>query len=323
MKFDFKRSLTMLAALTAVSTPVLAQPFPSHPVTLVAPYPPGAVTDSLARILQSGIGNTMGQPIIIDNKGGAAGVIGSNYVVRAPADGYTLLITVNAPIVMSPFLQQSFPFDPAKALSGVAMVAETYLALAVQKDSPINSIADVVRLAKEKPGTLTFGSAGVGSAHHIAGELLNKNASIQITHVPFQGGAPAVQNLIGGHIDMSYGTLPSVLPFVESGQLKLIAVAEPKRISELPNLPTINETVPGVETTTWVGVLAPAETPKDVRGRLYQAISDALKLPDVQAKMSNLGMKPFLQTPEQFDSTIVKDLGFWKSAIEKAGIEKR
>ena len=123
--------------------------------------------------------------------------------------------------------------------------------------------------------------------------------------------------------DMSYGTLPSVLPFVESGQLKLIAVAEPKRISELPNLPTINETVPGVETTTWVGVLAPAETPKDVRGRLYQAISDALKLPDVQAKMSNLGMKPFLQTPEQFDSTIVKDLGFWKSAIEKAGIEKR
>jgi tripartite-type tricarboxylate transporter receptor subunit TctC len=176
---------------------------------------------------------------------------------------------------------------------------------------------------QKKSGTLTFGSAGVGSAHHIAGEILNTNAGIRITHVPFQGGAPAIQSLIGGHIDMSYGTLAAVLPSVEGGQLKLIAAAEPKRIAELPNLPAMNEAVPGVETTTWVGVFAPADTPKEIRTRLYQAIGDALKLPDVQAKMTSLGLKPALQTPEEFDKTVVKDLAFWKAVIEKAGLEKR
>ena len=142
-------------------------------------------------------------------------------------------------------------------------------------------------------------------------------------HVPFQGGAPAVQNLIGGHIDMSYGTLPSVLPFVESGQLKLIAAAEPKRIPEMPDLPAMNETVPGVETTTWVGVFAPAGTPKAVRDRVYQLIGEALKKPEVIAKMKSLGMNAALQGPEDFDATVAKDLVFWKGAIEKIGMEKR
>ncbi len=323
MKPGFRQFLVVIASLAALSAPALAQRYPSQPITFVAPYPPGAATDSLARMLQSGIGNALGQPIIIENKGGAGGVVGSNFVVRAPADGYTLLVTVNAPIVMSPFLQASFPFDPAKALVGVAKVAETFLVLAVRKDLPINSVADLIRLAKEKPGTMTFGSAGVGSAHHIAGEILNTNAGIKVTHVPFQGGGPALQNLLGGHIDMSYATLASILPSVASGEVKLVAAAEPKRIAELPNLPAINETVPGVETTTWVGVFAPADTPKEIRVRIHQAIAEALKLPEVQAKMTSLGLKPALQTPEEFDATIVRDLAFWKGVIEKAGLEKR
>lgn len=323
MSFFFRRAIAAVSLLALLATVALSQTYPSRPITLVAPYPPGAVTDSLARILQTPLVDGLGQPIVIDNRSGAGGVIGANFVSRAPADGQTLLITVNAPIVMSPFMQSNFPFDPAKGLSGVAMVAETYLALAVQKSSPINTVADLVKVAKEKPGELTFGSAGVGSAHHIAGELLNKYAGISIVHVPFQGGAPAVQNLIGGHISMSYGTLPSVLPYVESGQLKLIGLAEPKRISELPDLPTIGETVPGVETTTWVGVFAPAGTPKEILDRLNKVIADALKTADVRSKMANLGMKPALQSADQFDKTVTKDLSFWKSAVEKAGIEKR
>ena len=311
------------AALALTATAGSAQDYPTRPVTLVAPFPPGAVTDSLARILQTPLQDSLGHPIVIDNRSGAGGVLGSNMVVRAPPDGHTLLITVNAPIVMSPHLQQNFPFDPNRQLAGVAMVAETYLALAVQKDSPINSIADVIRTAKEKPGQLTFGSAGVGSAHQIAGELLNKSAGIQITHVPFQGGGPAIQNLIGGHINMSYGTLPSALPYVESGQLKLIALAEPKRIPEFPDLPAINEAVPGVQTTTWVGVFAPAGTPLPIRKRIYSAIVEATKRPEVAKSMATLGMKIALQDPEAFDATIAKDLVFWKGAIEKAGLEKR
>ena len=317
------RIAAALIALAAMSAAAPAQNYPTRAVTLVAPYPPGAVTDSLARILQTAIEGPLGQPIVIDNRTGAGGVIGTNFMVRSQPDGYTLLITVNAPVVMSPFIQANYPFDPKTELSGVAKVAETYLTLAVQKNSPINSVADVIRMAKAKPDQMTFGSAGVGSAHQIAGELLNKNAGIKIVHVPFQGGAPAVQNLIGGHIDMSYGTLPSVLPFVESGQLKLIAAAEPKRIPEMPDLPAMNETVPDVETTTWVGVFAPAGTPKAIRDRLHQLIGDALKKPEVIAKMKSLGMNAALQGPEDFDDTIAKDLVFWKGAIEKIGMEKR
>jgi tripartite-type tricarboxylate transporter receptor subunit TctC len=314
---------TLVAALTSVSAGVgVAQTYPTRPVTLIAPFPPGAVTDSMARIVQSAVERQLGQPIVIDNQAGAGGVRGTNMTSRAQPDGYTLLLTVNAPVVMSPFIQANYPFDPKTGLSGVAKVAETYLSLAVQKKSPINSVADVVRLAKEKPGQMTFGSAGVGSAHQIAGELLNKNAGIKITHVPFQGGAPAIQNLVGGHIDMSYGTLAAVLPFVDAGELKLIALAEPKRIAEFPNLPTINETVPGVETTTWVGIFAPPGTPKAIRDRWYQLVSDALKTPEVIERMKALGLKVALQGPDDFDATIANDLGFWKTAIEKTGIEK-
>jgi tripartite-type tricarboxylate transporter receptor subunit TctC len=324
MKPDFRRFLLVLAALVILPAVASAQTWPSSPITWVAPYPPGAATDSLARVLQAGIGNALGQPIIIENKGGAGGVVGSNFVVRAPKDGYTMLVTVNAPIVMSPFLQASFPFDPAKDLSRIAKVADTYLVLVVRKDSPVNTIADVIRMAKEKgAGGMTFGSSGVGSAHHIAGEILNTNAGIRITHVPFQGGAPTIQSLLGGHIDMAYATLASILPAVQAGELKLIAAAEPNRIAEFPNLPAINETVPGVETTTWVGVFAPADTPREIRQKMYQAIADALKVPEVLSKMQSLGLKPALQTPEEFDATIVKDLAFWKGVVEKAGLEKR
>jgi tripartite-type tricarboxylate transporter receptor subunit TctC len=317
----FFRFATAVAALAATSA--FAQPYPTRPVTFIVPFPPGAVTDSMARVLQSAIEGPLGQPIVIENRPGAGGVLGTNLVAHAQPDGYTLLVTVNSPVVQSPFIQANYSIDPTTALSGVARVADTYLALAVQKKSPINSVADVIRLAKERSGQMTFGSAGVGSAHQIAGELLNENAGIKITHVPFQGGGPAIQNLIGGHIDMSYGTLTAVLPFVESGELKLIAIAEPKRIAEFPDLPAINETVPGVETTTWVGVLAPAGTPKPIRERWYELIANALKTPDVIAKMKTLGVNPALEGPDQFDATIAKNLVFWKAAIEKTGMEKR
>jgi tripartite-type tricarboxylate transporter receptor subunit TctC len=281
------------------------------------------LSDAAARILQPKLAEALGQSVVIENRGGAGGVTGTAAVARAQPDGYTLLVTVNAPVVMGPALQKSYPFDPSKALTGVSLLTETYLALVVRTESPIKSVADVVRLAKENPGKLTFGSAGVGSAHQIAGALLNAKAGIDVSHVPFQGGAPAVQNLAGGHIDMSFATLPSVMPLVNGGQLRLVALAEPKRYSGLPDLPTINETIAGVETTSWVGMLAPGGTPMDIRERLAKIVADALKLPDVRDKMLALGMTPVPMGPAAFDRLIADDLKFWRGAVEAAKIEKQ
>jgi tripartite-type tricarboxylate transporter receptor subunit TctC len=310
--------------MTCVGTSVvLAQGYPTRPITIIVPFPAGALSDAAARILQPKLSEALGQSIVIENRGGAGGVNGTAAVARAQPDGSSLLITVNAPVVMGPALQKSYPFDPSKALAGVSLLTETYLALVVRSDSPIKSVADVIRLAKDKPGQLTFGSAGVGSAHQIAGALLNAKAGIKINHVPFQGGAPAVQNLAGGHIDMSFATLPSVMPLVKGGQLRLVALAEPKRYAGLPDLPTIGETVAGVETTSWVGFLAPAGTPKDILDRLAKIVGDAMRTDDVRDKMLALGMTPVPMGPAAFDRLIAADLKFWHDAVETAKIEKQ
>jgi tripartite-type tricarboxylate transporter receptor subunit TctC len=316
-------SLIAIAMTLSSAALAAAQTYPTRAVTIIVPFPAGALSDAAARILQPKLSEALGQSVVIENRGGAGGVTGTAAVARAQPDGYTLLITVNAPVVMGPALQKNYPFDPAKALAGVSLLTETYLALVVRNDSPIRSVADVIRLAKEKPGQLTFGSAGVGSAHQIAGALLNAKAGIAINHVPFQGGAPAVQNLVGGHIDMSFATLPSVMPLVKGGQLRLVALAEPKRYAGVPDLPTIGEAVPGVETTSWVGFLAPAGTPKEIRERLAKIVADAMQTPDVRDKMLALGMTPIPAGPDAFDRVIAEDLKFWRGAVETAKIEKQ
>jgi len=315
------RMVLLLLALFTFVPGASAQGWPSRQITIIVPFPAGALSDVAARILQPRLSEVLGQPVVIENKGGAGGVIGSTFVARSQPDGYTLLVTVNAPVVMAPALQKSYPFDPHKALAGVSLLTETYLALAVRADSPIRSVPDVIRLAKERP--LTFGSAGVGSAHQIAGALLNANAGISLNHVPFQGGGPAVQALAGGHIDLSFATLPSLMALVNAGELRLIALAEKKRYAGLPDLPTINETVAGVETTAWVGMFAPAGTPKEVREKLAAVLREALENPDIRDKMLALGMVPIPKGPDEFDRLIAEELKFWQAAVEIAKIEKQ
>ncbi|MGV3633391.1 MAG: Bug family tripartite tricarboxylate transporter substrate binding protein [Pseudorhodoplanes sp.] len=316
-------SLVLLASVfvSVLASLAHAQGYPSRPITIVVPFPAGALSDAAARILQPKLTEALGQTITIENRGGAGGVTGTTAVARSQPDGYTLLVTVNAPVVMAPALQKSYPFDPLKALAGVSLLTETYLVLAVRSDSPIHSVADVIRLAKERP--LTFGSAGVGSAHQIAGALLSEKAGIALSHVPFQGGGPAVQALVGGHIDMSFAALPSLMGLVKDGKLRLVAIVERNRYSGVPDLPTIAETVPGVETTSWVGMFAPAGTPKDILEKLAAAVRDALQMPDVREKMLALGMVPVPNGPEAFDRMIADELKFWQSAVEIAKIEKQ
>lgn len=322
-----KKLFGAAALVAAISSAILgltvaasAQTFPSRPVTLLVPFPPGGVIDTTARVIEAELSKELGQPVVIENKGGSGGNIGTNMVARAQPDGHTILMVPNAVVVMNPYTFKNYPIDPAKDLTGVGMVGETYLALVVQANSPFNSVQDIVAAAKAKPGELTYAHVGPGSAHNIAGALLNKKAGINITPVPFQGAGPALQSLLGGHISMSYSTIAGIVPYLESKQMKLIALAEPARIKKMPNVAVMNEAVPGVEVTSWVGVFAPAGTPKPIIDRLNGALNKVLALPEVQAKLDRIGVVPMTDTPDAFNKRVQDDLKFWKGAIELAGI---
>jgi tripartite-type tricarboxylate transporter receptor subunit TctC len=308
------------AALSGAADKAAAQTYPSRPVTLVVPFPPGGVIDTTARVIESELSKELGQPVVIENKGGSGGNIGTHLVSRAQPDGHTLLMAPNSVLVTNPFTFKNYPIDPVKDLADVAMIGETYIGLVVPASSPFNSLQDIIAAAKAKPGELTYGHIGVGSAHNIAGALLNKKAGINITPVPFQGAGPAMQSLLGNHITMSYGTLAGILPYVESKQMKLIAIAEPKRIKKLPQVTTMDEVVPGVEATVWVGVFAPAGTPKPVVERLNAAINKVIEIPEIQTKLDRIGVVPTPGSIADFEKRVRDDLKFWKSAVELAGV---
>ena len=286
----------------------------------VGAVPAGGVIDTTARVIEAEFAKELGQPIVIENKGGSGGNLGTQMVARAQPDGHTILMVPNAVVVMNPYTFKNYPIDPAKDLAGVGMVGETYIGLVVQTNSPFNSVQDIVAAAKTKPGELTYAHIGPGSAHNIAGALLNKKAGINVTPVPFQGAGPALQSLLGGHITMSYATIAGVIPYLESKQMKLIALVEPGRIKKMPDVTTINEIVPGVEVTSWVGVFAPAGTPKPIIDRLNAAMNKVLALPEVQAKLDRIGVVPMTGTAAEFDKRVRQDLSFWKDAIEVSGI---
>lgn len=306
-----------LAGLTAAA---FAQSYPTRPITLVVPFPPGGIIDGAARIIEPTLSKELGQPIVIENKGGSGGNNGTALVARSAADGYTLLMVPNAVVVMNPFTFKNYPIDPVKDIAAVAMIGESYLGLVVQASSPFNSVQDLVAAAKAKPGELTFAHVGVGSGHNIAGSLLNKKADIKITGVPFQGAGPAMQSLLGGHITMSWGTLAGILPYVQSGKMKLLGIAERQRIKSMPDVPTIHEVVPGVESPVWVGVFAPAGTPKDIAARLNAAVNKALAQADVRQKMEKMGVVLTPGSAESLQQRVRDDLKFWREAIPLAGI---
>ena len=317
-------SAAVLLGLVGVFTSgAVAQTYPTRPITLVVPFPPGGIADGTARVMEPALRAALGQPVVIENRGGSGGNLGVAAVARADPDGYTLLMTPNSPIVQNPHMFKNYPIKPEKDLVPIAMIGEGYIGLVVQASSPINSVKDVIAAAKAKPGELTFGNIGVGSSHYFAGALLNKKADINIIPVPFQGAGPAMQNLLGGHISMSYGTLSGILPFVQSGQLKLLAVAEAKRVSYLPDVPTIAETVPDVETSTWEGFFAPAGTPQPIIDRLYEATKKALASPEVQQKLTHIGIVPKLSSPDELKRTVHENLKFWRQAVDTAGLEPR
>ena len=292
-----------LLALLAFAGAVHAQGFPSRTVKLVVPYAPGGLPDTMARLIGAKMGDALGQQVVIENKGGAGGISGVTDVVKAPADGYTLLIADVGQIAINPHLFAKLPYDPMKDLAPVSLVGTSALYLVAHPSVGVNSMSDLVALAKAQPGKLNYGSSGIGSIHHLATEALKSSLGINMVHVPYKGTGQSVPALLGGQVALLYAALPSILGHVKDGKVKILAVSTSQRSAQTPDVPTVAESgVPGYEFVAEIGLLAPAGTPRDVIGRLAAEVGKAVKQPDVAQRFTQLGIDAVGSSPEAYDA---------------------
>ena len=308
-------SLVALAALGATLCGPLAraqEAYPSRAIKLVVPYPPGGTTDLLARAIAPRLGERLGQAVVIENKAGAGGVIGAQQVAKSPADGYTLVFATIASHGIIPALQNPPPYDPVKDFAPITLVAGTPNVLLVNNAVPAKSLAELLALARAKPGSLNFGSTSQGGSPHMSGELLKLQAGVDIVHVPYKGGGPMLIDLIGGQIQIGFDNLPSSIAQVRGGKVRALAVTTAKRWPGAPEIPTMAEAgVPGYEMSAWFGLLAPAGTPKAVVDRLQREVAAILKLPEVEKQFFELGAEPGGMSPEDFGRYIGADRDKW------------
>jgi tripartite-type tricarboxylate transporter receptor subunit TctC len=315
-----KFALSVLAATIMMMGGAAAQTdYPTHPVRLVVPFAPGGSTDSQARVLADYLGRALGQQVVVVNVGGAGGTLGVNQAAKAAADGYTL-VTATPSLTINPYIQKDIPYDPIKDFEPVALVATSPIVLVVPKDSKIKSVRDVIEMAKVKPGEIHYGSAGIGSATHLSTALFEAMAGVKLVHVPYRGAGPALLDLIAGRIELQFENAPSVLGHVHSGTLRGVAVGSSKRSSMFPDLPTIGETVPGYEATSWFGVLAPAKTPRAVVDKINAAINKALGDAVVKRQMDALGVELIGGKPDQFADFLKARMAELKTVSKAANL---
>ena len=309
-----KKNLTLVAMALALSTNALA--WPDKTVTLVVPFPPGGATDLLARTLTPKLQATFKQTVIVDNKAGATGTIGAGFVKRAPADGYTLLVTSLGPLVIAPHLIKA-PYDAAKDFDYLTVAVQAPNVLVVPANSPFKTVADLIAAEKAKPGALTFASAGNGTSDHLSAELFWLQSGTTGLHVPYKGAAPAITDLLGGQVDAAFQNINNVLPHINGGKLRVLAVAAPKRSPLLPNVPTLAESgVKDAEATSWQGVVAPKGLPPEVKAKIHAALIEALADPVVKQKFAEVGFELVANTPEQFTAYQASESARWKKLIE-------
>ena len=280
-------------SLPRFAAPAMAQSYPSRPVKIVVPFPAGGSNDIIARIVAQKLSERSGQSFIVENRGGAGGNVGANSVATSDPDGYTLLLTAPPPLSTNAALYKNMAFDPSTAFAPVSLIASVPIVLIAHPSLGAKNVAELVAMAKLKPGTLNFGSSGNGSTNHLAGELLKSMAGINIVHVAYKGAAPAMNDLVGGHIPMMFDNMPAVLPQVQGKHVNAIAVAGAKRASALPDVPTVARSgLPGFEASAWFGLVAPAQTPAPILAQLRGEVAEILKLPDVQKRLTELGAEP-------------------------------
>jgi tripartite-type tricarboxylate transporter receptor subunit TctC len=308
--------ILLLAAMTAGS----AAEYPSRPVTLVVAFTPGGASDVLARILGRKLEQILGQPFVIDNRPGAGGNVAAEAVAHAAPDGYTLLAGNNAILATNAALYKKINFDPEADLAPIGLIGSQANILVVNPALPVKSLAELIALAKAQPGKLNFASSGHGLAAHLAGELFKAEAKIDIVHVPYKGAAPALQDVIAGHVQMMFATASSVVPHIQDGKVRPLAVATLKRTAVLPDIPTIDELgIKNFEATTWHGLVAPARTPKDIVATLNRALVATLDDRDVKKSLGDLGVDVIGGTPEDFAAYIKSEIPKWTAIIKASG----
>ncbi|MBI2289277.1 MAG: tripartite tricarboxylate transporter substrate binding protein [Betaproteobacteria bacterium] len=307
--------LCLLGAATAD-----AQQYPNRPIRLIVGYPPGGPADITARLVAPYLTEALGQQIVIDNRAGAGGTVAATLTARAEPDGYTISIVANGEMAISPNLRK-LPYDPLKDFETVSRIGANQLALVVHPSVQAKSVAELVALAKAKPGTVNFASAGTGSTAHLAGELFKSIAGIDIVHVPYKGAGPALIDLIGGQVHMLITGYPGALPHIKAGRLRALGATGPKRMIAAPDLPTISETVKGYDVTSSYGLVLPLRTPKAIVARLHRETAAIVKKPEVREKLIALGFDPEGNTPAEFAAQIKSELAKWAKVIKIANVK--
>lgn len=315
-------ALPIALALGVIAhAPTFAQAFPSRPVTLVVPFPPGGGTDTGGRVIAEQLSRRWGQPVLVDNRGGAAGQIGADMVAKAKPDGYTLLLGNIGTQAINPSLYPKLPYDAATAFAPVSLVAELPLAMMVNPSVPAKTPGEFIALAKSRPGQLTYSSSGAGGAPHLAAEMFKDQTGTFVLHVPYRGGGPAIADLLAGHVQLSFMTVLEASGNIKAGKLRALAVTGDKRVPALPDVPTLSESVlPGFNAISWIGLLAPAGTPKEVVDKIAADVRAVLADEAVQARFAALGGVPRATTPQAFGKLISDDRQRYAQIIRSRNI---
>ena len=315
--------LALLAPLCALHPlKAAAQTYPEHPIKLISPWPPGGSNDTFSRLIAGRLSTAFGQPVIVENRPGATGTLGVGQVARAPADGYTIVMGSSPTHATAAAIYPTLTYDPVRDFAPVTMVGTVSNVLVVHPSVPARTVQELIALARQQPGQLTFASAGNGSSQHLSGEMFKVMTGIDMLHVPYKGAAPAVADILAGHVKLGFHNMPDVVPHLRSGGLRAIAVTAGKRAAALPDVPTIAESgVPGYAAEVWFGVFAPAGTPRQVLDRLHAEISRALTDPEIRGKLEALGNEVSGIGPEPFAAYVKTEVSRWADIVKKANVK--
>jgi tripartite-type tricarboxylate transporter receptor subunit TctC len=316
-----KTFIITVAATVGMAQPAMAEPtYPSKPIRLIVPFVPGGSTDVVARLLGAELKNELGQAVIVENKPGAGGNIGGDVVAKAAPDGYTLLLAAAGPTVINPSLYSKMPFDPMTQLAPVTMLVREHNLMVINSSIPAKTLQEFIAYAKSRPNGINFGSPGNGSPAQLAGELLNQKTGLKMAHVAYKGSGAAVVDLMAGHISMMIDNMPALLPHIQSGKIRALAVPSERRAAAMPDVPTFKEAgMSDFVITAWKGVMVPAGTPPDVVAKLQTSIAKIMNKADMKKRMIEMGAEPAVNTPEQFGTIIKNETAWWAALVKSTG----